>query len=132
MSMFRSKKLDIGSFVNTHVLRDHTKRKTYAQFEPERQALRHIIRNTTLPGERGQRPSFSSPRCTAIPDLHRSAADVCWAERGVVYSEILRCHEYVSKTSKSAIQKLLTMNPQYNFRMQALVGNIPGVRKASW
>ena len=36
MSMFKAKKLDIGSFVNTHVIRDHTKRKTYALFEPER------------------------------------------------------------------------------------------------
>lgn len=36
MSMFRSKKMDIGSFLNIHVIRDHTKRKVYAQFEPER------------------------------------------------------------------------------------------------
>lgn len=81
MSMFRSKKLDIGCYVNIRTIRDHTKRKTYAQFEPERcarslhaddiasplrqlgswsstsasltrcyrQALRYIIRNTTLP-----------------------------------------------------------------------------------
>ena len=79
MSQFRSKKLDIGSFTNTWILRDHTKRKTFAKYEvercvntshcilptscalnyigrysftdnyPYRQALRHIVRNTTLP-----------------------------------------------------------------------------------
>lgn len=36
MSMFRAKKLDIGSFVNVKVLRDHTKRKVFAANEPER------------------------------------------------------------------------------------------------
>ncbi|RYC65771.1 hypothetical protein CHU98_g418 [Xylaria longipes] len=49
MSMFRAKKLDIGSFVNIKVIRDHTKRKVFAEHEPERQALRYIVRNTTLP-----------------------------------------------------------------------------------
>lgn len=36
MSQFRAKKLDIGSFVNIRVIRDHTKRKVFAQYEPER------------------------------------------------------------------------------------------------
>lgn len=36
MSMFRAKKLDLGSFVNTRIVRDHTKRKVFEQFEPER------------------------------------------------------------------------------------------------
>lgn len=36
MSMFRAKKLDIGCFVNIKTIRDHSKRKAYAQFEPER------------------------------------------------------------------------------------------------
>ncbi|KAL8387161.1 hypothetical protein RB595_010114 [Gaeumannomyces hyphopodioides] len=49
MSMFRSKKLDLGCTIKTRVVRDHTKRKVFEQFEPERQALRYIIRNTTLP-----------------------------------------------------------------------------------
>ncbi|KAI9796689.1 MAG: 40S ribosomal protein mrp2, mitochondrial [Piccolia ochrophora] len=46
---FRAKRLDIGCFINVRVLRDHSKRKAFAQHETERQALRHIIRNTTLP-----------------------------------------------------------------------------------
>lgn len=79
MSQFRAKKLDISCFVNARILRDHTKRKVFEQHETERylppspessqalspiescaiferwanslrrQALRYIIRNTTLP-----------------------------------------------------------------------------------
>jgi len=47
--MWRSKKLDIGCFTNVWILRDHAKRKAFAANEPERQALRYIVRNTTLP-----------------------------------------------------------------------------------
>lgn len=36
MSMFRSKKLDLGGFVNIKIIRDHTKRKVFAEHEPER------------------------------------------------------------------------------------------------
>lgn len=36
MSMFRAKKLDLGCFINTRIIRDHTKRKVFEQFEPER------------------------------------------------------------------------------------------------
>jgi DNA mismatch repair ATPase MutL len=36
MSMFRAKKLDLGCFVNTRVIRDHTKRKVFEQYETER------------------------------------------------------------------------------------------------
>jgi hypothetical protein len=36
MSMFRSKKLDLSCFVNVKILRDHTKRKVFAQNETQR------------------------------------------------------------------------------------------------
>jgi hypothetical protein len=36
MSMFRSKKLDLGCFLNVKVIRDHTKRKVFAGHETER------------------------------------------------------------------------------------------------
>lgn len=70
MAHFRSKKLDLGCFINIRIIRDHTKRyrrssplsssvnlthagaqqsKVFAQYETDRQALRYIIRNTTLP-----------------------------------------------------------------------------------
>jgi hypothetical protein len=38
MSQFRAKKLDIGCYVNIRNIRDHTKRKVYAEHEPERYA----------------------------------------------------------------------------------------------
>ncbi|KAL8762551.1 MAG: hypothetical protein Q9184_001459 [Pyrenodesmia sp. 2 TL-2023] len=49
MAQFRAKKLDLSCFVNIKVIRDHTKRKVFEQYETQRQALRYIIRNTTLP-----------------------------------------------------------------------------------
>ena len=36
MSQFRAKKLDIGCFSKTLNIRDHTKRKAYEAYEPER------------------------------------------------------------------------------------------------
>ena len=36
MSQFRSKRLDIGGFINIRVIRDHTKRKVFEANEPER------------------------------------------------------------------------------------------------
>lgn len=36
MSQFRAKRLDLGGFINARVVRDHTKRKVYEQYEPER------------------------------------------------------------------------------------------------
>lgn len=39
MAPFRSKILDIGSYVSTRNLRDHTKRKVFAENEPLRYAL---------------------------------------------------------------------------------------------
>lgn len=35
-AVFRAKKLDLGGFVNIKTIRDHTKRKVFEQFEPER------------------------------------------------------------------------------------------------
>ncbi|KAI4248406.1 MAG: hypothetical protein L6R40_000965 [Gallowayella cf. fulva] len=49
MAQFRAKKLDLSCFINIRVIRDHTKRKVFEQYETQRQALRYIIRNTTLP-----------------------------------------------------------------------------------
>ncbi|QDS73062.1 hypothetical protein FKW77_009754 [Venturia effusa] len=39
MSQFRAKRLDIGCFVNKWVIRDHTKRKVFAEYETERYVL---------------------------------------------------------------------------------------------
>jgi hypothetical protein len=36
MSMFRAKKFDLGCFAKIKTIRDHTKRKVYEEFEPQR------------------------------------------------------------------------------------------------
>ena len=36
---FRAKKLDLGCYVNIKVIRDHTKRKAFAEFETLRYCL---------------------------------------------------------------------------------------------
>lgn len=36
MSQFRAKKLDLGCFINVKILRDHSKRKAFEKFEPQR------------------------------------------------------------------------------------------------
>ncbi|KAL1903451.1 40S ribosomal protein mrp2, mitochondrial [Sporothrix stenoceras] len=110
---FAPKRLNIGSFVNVHVIRDDTKRQFFLRYEAERQALRHIIRNTTLsPRTRAeaqlqltQMPTYSRP--TQI----RNRCLIGGEGRGVLRD---------FKMSR------------FNFRIQALAGNLPGVRKASW
>ncbi|KAK0632240.1 hypothetical protein B0T14DRAFT_503647 [Immersiella caudata] len=113
MSMFRAKKLDIGCYYNAFIIRDHSKRKAVAAAEPERQALRYIIRNETLPA-----------RTRAIAQL-----------------QLTQMHAYTRPTQ---IRNRCTMGgkgrgvlrdfkmSRFMFRMNALSGNIPGVKKASW
>ncbi|KAL2105678.1 hypothetical protein VUR80DRAFT_7928 [Thermomyces stellatus] len=113
MSMFRAKKLDLGCFINTRIIRDHTKRKVVEQHEPERQALRYIIRNTTLP-----------PRVRAEAQLQLSQMH-CYTRPTQVRN---RC---IIGGKTRGILRDFKMS-RYNFRLQALAGNLPGVKKASW
>ncbi|ROV91623.1 hypothetical protein VSDG_07909 [Cytospora chrysosperma] len=113
MAMFRAKKLDLGCFVNIKVIRDHTKRKVYEQFEAERQALRYIIRNTTLaPRVRAEAQlQLTQMHCYTNPTQIRNRCLLGGKGRGVFRD---------FKMSR------------YNFRLQALAGALPGVQKASW
>ncbi|KAI2637669.1 glucocorticoid receptor-like (DNA-binding domain) [Hypomontagnella submonticulosa] len=113
MSMFRAKKLDIGCFINIKTIRDHSKRKAFAQFEPERQALRYIIRNTTLPPRTRAEAQLqlTQMHCYTRPTQIRGRCILGGKGRGILRDFKLS---------------------RYNFRMQALAGNLPGVRKASW
>ncbi|SPN99983.1 probable ribosomal protein S14 precursor, mitochondrial [Cephalotrichum gorgonifer] len=113
MSMFRAKKLDLSCFVNTRIIRDHTKRKVFEQSEPERQALRYVIRNTTLPAR---------VRAEAQLELSQMHAYT----RGTQIRN--RC---ILGGKTRGILRDFKLS-RYNFRMQALEGNIPGVKKASW
>ncbi|RYP48521.1 hypothetical protein DL768_005600 [Monosporascus sp. mg162] len=112
MSQFRAKRLDIGCFVNIKTIRDHSKRKAFAQFEPERQALRYIIRNTTLPQRTRAEAQLqlTQMHCYTRPTQIRGRCLLGGKGRGILRDFKLS---------------------RYNFRMEALAGNIPGVKKAS-
>ncbi|KAK6189630.1 hypothetical protein LQW54_013073 [Pestalotiopsis sp. IQ-011] len=113
MSMFRAKKLDIGSFLNIKVIRDHTKRQVFAEHEAERQALRYMIRNTTLPARTRAEAQLqlTQMHCYTRPTQIRGRCLLGGKGRGIFRD---------FKMSR------------YMFRMQALEGGLPGVRKASW
>ncbi|ODH30338.1 hypothetical protein ACO22_03613 [Paracoccidioides brasiliensis] len=113
MSQFRAKRLDISCFVNPRVIRDHTKRQVFSKFEPERQALRYLIRNTSLPMRvRAQAQlRLSQMHCYTNPTQIKNRCIAGGVARGVL------------RDFKMG---------RFQFRMQALAGNLPGVRKASW
>jgi small subunit ribosomal protein S14 len=56
--MFRSKKLDLGCFVNVKVLRDHTKRKVFEQNEIQRYESISLQRQTSMPSQSTQLTSM--------------------------------------------------------------------------
>ncbi|EFX02025.1 mitochondrial 40S ribosomal protein mrp2 [Grosmannia clavigera kw1407] len=112
MSMFRPKKLDLGCYVNIRVIRDHAKRLAFESFEAERQALRHVIRNTTLPARTRAEAQLQLTQLPAYsrPSQIRNRCILGGKTRGILRDFKLS---------------------RYNFRIQALSGGIPGVRKAS-
>ncbi|KAI4790578.1 hypothetical protein E4T44_12746 [Aureobasidium sp. EXF-8845] len=145
MSMFRSKKLDLGGFVNIKVIRDHTKRKVFEQNETERsvdanhiciliaennilitlvvrQALRYIIRNTLLPQRaRAQAQlQLSQMHCYTRPTQIKNRCIAGGKGRGVF------------RDFRMARVCLFYDEIGYQFRMHALAGQLPGVKKASW
>ncbi|KAK5028482.1 40S ribosomal protein mrp2, mitochondrial [Exophiala sideris] len=113
MSSLRAKKLDLGGFINIKIIRDHTKRKNYEQFEPQRQALRYIIRNTSLPGAMRTKAQLQLQQmhCYTRPTQIKNRCVMGGVARGVFRDFRMG---------------------RYQFRMNALEGNLPGVKKASW
>jgi len=110
---FRAKKLDIGTFLNIGIIRDHTRRKTYSYFEAERQALRYVVRNTTL-----------SPRMRALAQLQLQVM------HPFTRPTTIRGRCIMGGKSRGIFRDFKLT--RYNFRMEALAGNLPGVKKASW
>ncbi|KAF7562367.1 hypothetical protein G7046_g1785 [Stylonectria norvegica] len=108
MSMFRAKKLDLGCFVNVRTLRDHTKRKVYEQFETERQALRYIIRNTTLP------PRVRAEAQIQLTQMH------CYTRPTQIRNRCIMGGQGRGVLSDFKMTR-------YNFRMEAIAGNLPGL-----
>ncbi|KAI9037307.1 mitochondrial 37S ribosomal protein uS14m [Aspergillus affinis] len=113
MSFFRSKKLDLGGFVNIRAIRDHTKRKAFEQYEPERQALRYIIRNTSLPQRTRAQAQLQLTQMHAYtrPTQIKNRCVAGGIARGIIRDFRIA---------------------RYQFREQALAGELPGVKKASW
>ncbi|KAA6408184.1 MAG: 37S ribosomal mitochondrial [Lasallia pustulata] len=113
MAHFRAKKLDLSCFINIRVIRDHTKRKVFEQYEVERQALRYIIRNTQLP-----------QRTRAQAQLQLSQMHA--------YTRPTQIHNRCIEGGKGRGVLSDFRMARYCFRMNALAGQIPGVKKASW
>ncbi|RJE20654.1 hypothetical protein PHISCL_07020 [Aspergillus sclerotialis] len=110
---FRPKKLDIMGNLTALMVRDHTKRQVFAQHEPERQALRYIIRNETLP-----------QRVRAQAQLQLSQMHA--------YTRSTQIRNRCVETGKArAVYRNFRLT-KMQFRMQAYKGELPGVKKASW
>ncbi len=100
---------------------------------PHRQALRYIIRNTTLPQRtRAQAQlQLSQMHCYTRSTQINNRCIAGGKSRGVFsdfrlarVSWILRGH--------SSEGTMLMLGWQFQFRMNALEGSLPGVKKASW
>ncbi|PYH83956.1 glucocorticoid receptor-like (DNA-binding domain) [Aspergillus uvarum CBS 121591] len=113
MSMFRNKKLDLGGFINGKIIRDHTKRRVFEANEVERQALRYVIRNTTLPQRARAQAQLQ------LAQMHAYTRSTQIKNRCVA-----------GGVARSVIRDFRL--GRYQFREQALAGELPGVRKASW
>jgi len=111
-SLFRAR-LPIGGFVNARILKDHTKRQAFAAAEEQRQALRYIVRNTQLP--QAQRMKAQLELNAMHPHTRRTQIKN-------------RC--MMAGKGRGVFRDFRMA--RFQFRMNALKGNIPGVRKASW
>ncbi|KAJ5751697.1 hypothetical protein N7520_008614 [Penicillium odoratum] len=112
-SLFHPKRLNLSGFVNTRLIRDNNKRMAFEQTEPERQALRYMIRNTSLPGR------IRAQAQLQLSQMHAYTRPTQIKNRCVA-----------SGTARSVFRDF-RIN-RYQFRLQALSGELPGVKKASW
>lgn len=102
-----------SSFVNTRVMRDHFKRQMFEQHEVTSRALKFIARNSALP----QKVRLEAQlQLNALPNYTRANQ-----LKG-------RCVD--SGRGKGIIRDFRLC--RYQFRMQALQGLLPGVRKGVW
>lgn len=100
-------------FRNARILRDMNKRVQSAEHEVTRQALRYIVRNTALPQRaraQAQLQLNKMPAATRLTQVKNRCVD-SGRGRGVL-RDFRLC--------------------RYQFRLQALAGDLPGVKKASW
>lgn len=106
-------------------MRDLAKRLAAADAESTRQALRYITRNTTLPAKartQAQLQLGDMPSNTRMNQVKNRCVETARG-RGV-FRDFRLCRVY-------SIMVDVT-NTQYQFRLKALEGELPGVKKASW
>lgn len=120
-------------------------RLTTSSLRNYRQALRYIIRNTTLPQRtRAQaqlqlsqmhaytRPTQIKNRCVAGGIARSVFRDFRIARVSLTYciSTLLSLAVRWQTLRTGSTNALFAL--QYQFRLQALAGELPGVKKASW
>ncbi|KAF8434928.1 hypothetical protein BGX38DRAFT_1218229 [Terfezia claveryi] len=108
-----AKKHPIGIFINARVLRDQMKREAFAENEQFRQALRYISQNTTLP------PRQRAQAQLQLTTMHAHTRSTQFKNRCIVGGK------------GRGVFRDFRMG-RYQFRLNALEGNLPGVKKASW
>ncbi|KAL8998853.1 MAG: hypothetical protein Q9169_002191 [Polycauliona sp. 2 TL-2023] len=119
MAQFRAKKLDLSCFVNVRAC-------------PSRQALRYIIRNTTLP------PRARAQAQLQLSQMHAYTRSTQINNRCIEGGKSRGVFRHFRMARVSATVPPCNRGQtdifglQYPFRMNALEGNIPGVKKASW
>jgi small subunit ribosomal protein S14 len=97
-----------------------------------RQALRYVIRNTSLPQRtRAQAQlQLSQMHCYTRPTQIKNRCIMGAKGRGVFRDfRMARVSHRVALVRTSANTDC---HVQFQFRLNALAGNIPGVKKASW
>ncbi|RPA76291.1 mitochondrial 40S ribosomal protein [Ascobolus immersus RN42] len=105
--------LKVGGYVNGLVIRDNAKRLKVAEAEDRRRALKYITYNTELPlkARLMAQLELTNMHLHTRPTAVRNRCTSAGRSRGV-FREFRLC--------------------RFQFRQQALAGDIPGVRKASW
>jgi len=157
MSQFRSKILDLGGFVNIRNIRDHTKRKVFEQNEVERYVYnpcatascldvsvpfststdRSHQTSTQIHDQKYHTPT-AYPRASTTPTIANALLHPSYANQEQMYSrrQGKRCIQRFQNGQSTCDQWWTSlaglMISQYQFRMHALAGKLPGVTKASW
>ncbi|KAA8905999.1 hypothetical protein FN846DRAFT_949555 [Sphaerosporella brunnea] len=106
-------RLQVGGWINARILKDHSKRVAFAANEERRQALRFIARNTQIPQLQRLKAQLE---LNAMPSNTRPTQIVN------------RC--MMAGKGKGVFRDFRM--GRFQFRLNALEGNIPGVKKASW
>lgn len=114
---------------------------SFRDFPPHRQALRYIIRNTTLPARvRAEAQlQLTQMHCYTNPTQIRNRCILGGKGRGIFSDFKMSRVSMTPWIDHGRVETLRVMafadcggESQYNFRLQAIAGSLPGVQKASW